>query len=174
VTNSPFLCGAFCLKINTAKIRNIILSAACFFITSAVDASTIYSYTNSSISVICPDPTMTAYLESPLAATRFSSSWQATAARFHCRSVKSDRPLIITNSLSVNFHGTDYSIVEILPAGVVVSVDGFGGPYYILKSRIKKMPTSEQVHSNRDSLLPTPVHYSTEGIDSSAPTSTQK
>lgn len=128
-------------------------------------ADVTYSYTNVPVAVICPTPGLTAYLESPLSPPHFSAEWKREAGSSHCRSVKSDRPLIITKIGETTFRGRVYPMAEIFPGGVVASPDGFGGPYYISSAHIKVAPSAAQVRANVKSLNPTVVHYSADGID---------
>ena len=129
-------------------------------------ADVTYSYTNAPMVVICPTPGLTAYLVSARSPPHFSAEWKREAGGAHCMSVKSDRPLIVTKVGETTFRGHVYPMAEIFPAGVVISVDGFGGPYYISSTHIKTPPSAAQVRANVKSLSPTVVHYSTEGIDS--------
>lgn len=123
-------------------------------------AEAIGSFTTAPVTVMCPNPEMTAYLESHEAPPHFSKEWEYTAGHAHCRTVKNDRPLIVIKTGSFTFHSREYDMVELIPGGVTVSVDGFGGPYYLLASRLKKLPTVEQMHTNVAALLPTRVDYS--------------
>ncbi|MBB3256858.1 hypothetical protein F4827_001703 [Paraburkholderia bannensis] len=135
-------------------------------IANIAHAAVTYSYTNVPVAVICPTPGLTAYLESDQSPPHFSAEWKHEAGVAHCRSVKSDRPLIVTKIGETTFRGHVYPMAEIFPAGVVISADGFGGPYYISSTRIKTAPSAAQVRANLKSLNPTVVHYLTGGIDS--------
>lgn len=127
------------------------------------------SFTTAPVTVMCPNPGMTAYLESPEAPPRFSKEWEYTGGHAHCRTVKNDRPLIVLKTESFAFHGREYAMAELMPGGVIVSVDGFGGPYYLLTSRIKKLPTAEQMRANAAAFLPTAVDYGVKPVAPSEP-----
>ncbi len=128
-------------------------------------ADTTNSFIKVPVAVICPTPKLTAYLESADAPPQFSKEWEYAAGHAHCRTVKNDRPLLITKSGRITFHDREYAVVELFPAGVIVSTDGFGGPYYLLTSRIRKLPTAEQMHANRAAFLPTQMQYGNKSVD---------
>jgi hypothetical protein len=128
-------------------------------------AEVTHSRIKAEIAVVCPTPGMVAYLESPFSPTRFSPSWKAEAGRAHCRSLKSDRPLIVTKLGSTSFRDHEYSVAEVVPTGVIFSTDGFAGPYYIISTQLRAIPNSEEIRENVKSLLPTSVNYSVDGID---------
>jgi hypothetical protein len=153
----------------SAGVATYVLGLVLWLMATAANAETAQSFTNVPVAVICPSPTFTAYLESAEAPPHFSKEWEYKGGHAHCRTVKSDRPLLVTRVVSVAFHGREYTVAEAFPGGVIVSVDGFGGPYYILTSRIKKLPTIEQMHANAAAFLPTIVQYNVNPSGSSAP-----
>lgn len=140
-------------------LAGITILLICFAGTRASSAATTQAFTNVPVTVICPSPQITAYLESNESPPHFSKEWQYFGGHAGCRTVKSDRSLLITRTGSVAFHGKDYKFAEVFPEGVIVTTDGFGGPYYVLSSRIKKLPNEAQMKANTSSFLPTPRVY---------------
>jgi hypothetical protein len=157
------------MKNGKPKNARYVLGLVLWVMTTAANAETTQSFTNVPVAVICPSPTFTAYLESSEAPPHFSKEWEYAGGHAHCRTVKSGRPLLVTKIVSVAFHGREYPVAEAFPGGVIVSVDGFGGPYYILSSRIKKLPTADQMHANLAAFLPTTVQYNVNPSGSNAP-----
>ena len=157
------------MKNGKRKNARYVLGLVLWVMATAANAETTQSFTNVPVVVMCPSPTFTAYLESSEAPPHFSKEWEYEGGHAHCRTVKSDRPLLVTKVVSVAFHGREYTVAEAFPGGVIVSVDGFGGPYYILTSRIKKLPTTDQMHANLAAFLPTTAQYNVNPSGSSAP-----
>lgn len=159
------------LLLGRGTVLAAILLTGLWGLSTASHAEVTYSFTNTPVAVICPDPGTTAYLESSLSPPHFSKEWKSIGGHSHCRTVKNDRPIIVLKTGSITFHNREYEMAELMPGGVVVSVDGFGGPYYVLATRIKKLPTADQMHANAAAFLPTVVQYSREPIAPSRPAS---
>lgn len=151
------------------------LTIAAFLCGLATDASAepTNSFTNVPVAIICPNPTMTAYLESNDSPPHFSKEWESIGGHAHCRTVKNDRPLLITKISALAFHGREYVMAELFPAGVIMSIDGFGGPYYLLRSRLSNVPTAEQITATVAAFMPTNAQYNAKLDDPASTTPTQ-
>lgn len=154
------------LLFGRGAVLAVIICAVLWGVSNFAHAGATYSYTNKPVTVMCPNPGMTALLESLSERDRLSAKWQYVGGHAHCATVKSDRALIIMRAGSVSFRGRDVEVAEVYPAGVITTVDGFSGPYYLLTSRIAKLPSHEQMRENAAAFLPTAVQYKTDdGLD---------
>ena len=147
------------MKSASCKLNAVLVAFA--VLPHAAHGEVTYSHIKVPVAVVCRDPTMTAYLESSDSPPHFSPQWESIGGHSHCGTMKNDRPLIIVKSVSVTRRGKTYPMVEMFPAGIIVSTDGFGGPYFLLASHIANMPGPDQLRENVKAFLPTSVDYST-------------
>lgn len=129
-------------------IVSLLIALTCVAAHASSAPETTPSYIKEEKTLVCPSAVAIAFFASSASPKRWSTEFESLAAKSRCKRLRNDKAFAVLRIGPFKYGNQTYRMAMIMPLGVVINMDGYSGPYYLLASEIDKIPTTRQMQEN--------------------------